>query len=501
MTPRRPTDSLLSMAALLCLLSSCGGSSPGSEANTGTGAFEEPPNVILFVIDTLRADRLGCYGNPANPSPTLDQFAKEGILFERMWAPSPYTATSHASLFTSTYPATHGIWNRQRLDSKDGDIFPALPDSAITLAEVMSELGWETAAIAGGGYVNERRGLAQGFDYFDSHTFGAVNRVGRAIDWIKEDRDFSRPFFMFLHTYEVHYPYLPDEEMINRFDSEYQGPLRKAVSDARIFAEDYIAKFPEKSPIGPVQKQFFKPLFEREDFSDRDKEFVFALYDAEIAIVDREFKKLLQFLKMANLDENTVILVTADHGEELWEHGYFGHHRVWDEVMHIPFLAQIPGGPEGVRRSDSMDLVDVMPSLLKLLEAPIPQAAVGEAINWLQAPAQAVERVHIHQANWPKARDAVRTGETKVHFFPDEEFPPQVFNLAIDSNEANDLAPTNAGQKQIEQANQTLESFLQFSSQLRKTWNLFPVFHGLGSLTSEMKSELEGLGYLDNEED
>jgi arylsulfatase A-like enzyme len=361
----------------------------------------------------------------------------------------------------------------------------------------MLELGWETAAIAGGGYVNERRGLAQGFEFFDSHTFGAVNRIGRAIDWIQKDRDPTRPFFMFLHTYEVHYPYLPNEETINRFDSEYQGPLRKAVADAREFAEDYIKQFPEKSPIGPVQKKFFKPLFEREDFSDRDKEFVFALYDAEIAIVDREFKRLLQYLESAELDKNTIILVTADHGEELWDHGYFGHHRVWDEVMHIPFLAKIPGGPSGVRRTDSMDLVDVMPSLLGLLDSPIPQAAVGKRVNWIQAPTHIEERVHIHQANWPHARDAVRNGASKVHFFPGEELPPEVFDLSQDPGENSDLSITQSGKSQIAQAELTFQTFLQSSTQIRKTWNLFPVFHGLGSFTPEMRSELEGLGYLD----
>lgn len=487
------------LVKLLCtlLLVACSPQEDVTQSTVKSFVYDSPPNVVVFVIDTLRADRLGCYGNSNQPSPTIDQFAKDGILFERAWAPSPYTATSHASLFTSTYPATHGIWNRQRLESKDGDIFPALPASAVTLAEVMRDSGWQTAAIAGGGYVNERRGLAQGFDYFNSKTLGAVNRIDHAINWLKNKRNQEQPFFMFLHTYEVHYPYLPDEEHINRFDAEYQGPLRKAVSDARVFVDDYMAKNPNKSPIGPAQKQFFKPLFENENFSERDKEFVFALYDAEIAIVDEQFAKFQTALKAQGLDENTIIIITSDHGEELWEHDYFGHHRVWDEVMHIPMMVQLPKHDGETRRQDSIDLVDVMPSLLSELSLDIPDCAVGQSISFRTKPESFEERVHVHQANWPKDRQAWRLGNNKVHFFPDEGLAAESYELSSDPTEKNN---TN-DQEWITRGRTGLGQFMDASNRLRESCGLFPVFHSLGSFTDEMREELAGLGYIQEEEE
>lgn len=499
---RNPTRLSLPTALIsIGLFASCGQGSVGDATNSNaSGALTGDagsPNVVLFVIDTLRADRLGIYGNANQPSPNLDKFAREGVLFERAWAPSPYTATSHASLFTSTYPATHGIWNRQRLESKDGDVYPALPPSAVTLAEVMRDSGWQTTAIAGGGYVNERRGLAQGFDYFNSQTLGVVNRIDHAIDWLNQMREVEKPFFMFLHTYEVHYPYLPDEEHINRFDSEYVGPLRDAVAAARIFVDDYMAKNPNKSPIGPAQKKFFKPIFDGNDFSDRDKEFVFALYDAEISIVDEQFARFMVELERLGLADNTIIIITSDHGEELWDHGYFGHHRVWDEVMHIPMLIKLPGHHGGVRRQDSIDLVDLMPSLLAELGLDLPDCAVGKAVNFRRPPTEIEERVHVHQANWPQARQAWRKGDYKVHFFPDEGLAPQSYDLSVDPNELTNTANS----AWISAATSDLNDFWQRSDQLREDCGLFPVFHSLGSFTPEMREELAGLGYIQDDEE
>ncbi len=487
-------------SCLLLLLSTCGGEPESSSATVGP---TDPPNVLMFVVDTLRADRLGCYGHDAPTSPHLDSFAEQAQLFERAWAPSPYTATSHASLFTSTYPETHGIWNRLQLDSKPDPVFPALPEKAITLAEVFRDSGWQTAAIAGGGYVNARRGLAQGFELFDSRTLGAEDRMNRALQWLGQERDPNKPFFLFLHTYEVHYPYVPPKEYVNRFASDYQGPLHQVVEQARTFNADFLRRFPDRNPIGEVQRRFFKPLFDSPDFDQKDRDFVHTLYDAEIAVVDDQFARLEAMLQETGLAENTIVIVTSDHGEELWEHDYFGHHRVWEETMHIPLLIRHPQGPIGVRRSDSVDLVDLMPTLLAAVGLPLPAQVAGRVVSLTSLEPEGVGPgpSHVHQANWPAARAAWRNDSRKVHFFPDEGFPPQVYDLGADPGERQDLANTESGRISITEARRALDRFRKAAVQRRKDFGLLPVIHAISSFTPEVVAELQGLGYVEAEED
>ena len=483
------------LVAVLLLVTAClGGCSDEEPASTGSVAGERP-NVLIFVIDTLRADRLGCYGHSVETSPNLDRFAEEGILFERAFAPSPYTATSHASLFSSIYPATHGIWNRLELESGH-TVFPSLSVNAKTLAEVLLESGYQTAAVAGGGFVNERRGLAQGFELFDSKTLGAVNRIERALAWLEEERDPDKPFFLFLHTYEVHYPYLPDEQTIERFAPGYQGPIREAVGKAR----DLLASGSVKDPIGDIQNEFFKPLF-KGDLTPEQIDFVHDLYDAEIWITDREFARVLAWLDEAGIRDDTIVLITSDHGEELWEHGYFGHHRVWEETMHIPLLVQLPDGPRGVRRGDSIDLVDLMPSLLAELGIEAPDTVQGATVDLRKAPATVQPRNHVGQANWPLARVAWRIGEQKAMFFPDEGIDPQVFHLDEDPREQEDRAGAPGGRELIRQAQDWLRAFQDRSDAHRERFRLHPKIHALSNFTPEMIRELEVLGYVSSEDE
>ena len=350
-TPLRP---LAAVPALL-LAAGCGPSGEpagppapapdpaGSGLRSGEAAAGSR-NLVLVVADTLRADRLGCYGHDRDTSPSLDALAAESVLFENAFAPSPYTATSHASLFTSLYPNTHLVWNKTELEG-GATVFPKLSENAVTLAEALRDAGWQTAGIADGGFVKEERGLHQGFELFESKTTGVGGRVDRALEWLREERDPERPFFLFLHTYEVHSPYMPELEYVDRFDPDYRGPLREAVRQAR----QWVAENPLANPINKPQERFFKPLFEAQGFSPEDQAFVRTLYDAEIAMVDDEFARLRAYLRESGLDQDTAIVVTSDHGEEFWEHDYWGHHKLWEETLRVPLIARLPGGPPGAR--------------------------------------------------------------------------------------------------------------------------------------------------------
>lgn len=208
---------------------------PACRDSTREPGTAPPPNLILFVIDTLRADRLGSYGNARAATPNLDAFAGEAMLFERAHAPAARTAPSHASLFTSTYPATHGVWN-VTFDAAGEQLHPRLADASITLAEVLRDAGYATAAVADGGWLTRVRGMDQGFETFDSDNLGVVNRIDRALEWLDE-RDRDRPFFLFLHTYEVHVPYFPPTGYEDEFADDYAGPLRETLAAARRPAE------------------------------------------------------------------------------------------------------------------------------------------------------------------------------------------------------------------------------------------------------------------------
>ena len=204
--PGRPSSSIVVIRIVSWVLigfvsiglTACG---PASEPNP------PPFNLVLFVIDTLRADRVGIYGNPRATSPNLDAFARDALVFDNAYAPAPHTAPSHASLFSSTYPATHGVWNSVKLPfGQKGH--PRLSNRAKTLAEVLEQHGFRTGAITDGGWVNPGRGLGQGFESFTARRLGVKNRMDLAIEWL-EAREPADPFFLFLHTYQVHAPYIP----------------------------------------------------------------------------------------------------------------------------------------------------------------------------------------------------------------------------------------------------------------------------------------------------
>ncbi len=464
---------------------------PGS-ATPPAAAPEAPRNLLVFLVDTLRADRLGCYGNPAQPSPTIDAFAEQGILFERAYAPSPYTATSHASLFTSLAPPVHGVWNKLELEDGKTEM-PALAESAVTLAEVYREAGYQTAAVADGGFLSVGRGLHQGFDLFDSETRYARNRMDRALRWLKEERDPERPFFLFLHTYEVHTPYIPAEDSVERMAPGYEGPIREAVRKAR-------EKFDGGKRAGSLHKAhrlYFRDLFAGE-LTAEQIEFVRAVYDAEIHVVDQEFARLLAYLEESGLAEDTAVVLTSDHGEELWEHDRFGHNRVWEEQLHIPLMVRLPGGPAGVRRSDSIDLIDLMPTLLGLMELNVPAQATGVQVDLRRAPEAPVAREHMAMANQPKELAAFRRGGDKVILGLDQT---SIFDLAADPDEREDLAGTPAGRALLAEARAFVQRYMEESLDRRQRFGLGPVLKTTQSMAAEQLEQLQELGYLDGDEE
>jgi arylsulfatase A-like enzyme len=296
-------------------------------------------------IDTLRADHLGAYGHARDTSPNVDRLARQGILFRQAIAPASWTLPSHASMLTGLYPYHHGAVRFGFLS--------ALAARVDTLAELLWDRGYATAAFTGGSYVGLNRGFAQGFDVFRTgRAFSAS--IEAAIDWMKLIRG---PFFLFLHTYDVHQPYAPGAPYDDMFDPDYQGLFRKRF--ARV----------DLDSAGGVK------VLDR-----RTVEHLEALYDGEIRKMDQAFATLLQYLASSGRAHDTCVIFTSDHGEEFMEHGnvFHNHAVLYEELIRVPLIVWCPSRYAGGRVIEQpVSLVDVTPTVLDIATAPIPKKMDG----------------------------------------------------------------------------------------------------------------------------
>jgi arylsulfatase A-like enzyme len=314
----------LAASLALALLGAC--SEPASR--------DAPARNLLFIsIDTLRADHLGLYGYERPTSPRLDAFAQDAVVFDSAQAHSAWTLPSFASMMTSLYSATHACWN---FDSQ-------LDKSFLTLAEILRREEFDTGAVASHVFLGKRHGLHQGFDDFDDELVLGLNDshaaitspvvTDKGIAWLDAHADSGQRFFFWLHYFDPHDLYQPHEGISERFGTE----------------------------------------------ADID------LYDGEIAYTDRELGRLLDAVDRLGLYDNTVIVVVADHGEQFRDHGNSRHGRdLHRETVRVPLLIRAPGLPPR-RVLPTVRLVDLMPTLLELLDVPAPRVIEGLSVTRLMA--------------------------------------------------------------------------------------------------------------------
>jgi len=313
------------------------------------------PNVLLYVLDTLRADRLGCYGYTPTPSPHLDRFAADGILFRDATAQAPWTRPSVASILTGQLPAAHGAVTLR--DGLRGDI--------PTLAERFRAAGYETAGFVTNINVAAPFGFDRGFDRYDylpeaPATPGvhvpASQMHAAALVWL-DGRAATRPFLLYLHATDTHSPYWPNAASLRRF---LDPPPPAAEIEA---LEQRLARAPDRLSTEEVRT-------------------LSALYLAEIAQWDEAFGRLWEALRARGADADTVVVFTADHGEEFRDHGGLEHgHTLYQEQVHVPLVIRLPGGRGGGQVVDGLvRSVDLFPTLLAMGALP-PEAFVpGRAI-------------------------------------------------------------------------------------------------------------------------
>ena len=320
--------------------------------------------MILISVDTLRQDHLGCYGYGRDTSPNLDRFAREdAVVFESACAQAPYTLTSHMSMLTGLYPEAHGVLNPVADD--DSGRTSRLPDGVTTLAEALHEAGFVTEAFTDGIFLNRKYGFDQGFDRYrdkrnplpEENGFRKYRKALHA--WIRAHGD--RDFFLFIHTYDTHAPYVPPPS----YRSKFRGapPARDL-------------------PSGSLE---YGALLGCHSLLDLDQyvnlQDVVDVYDGCIAFVDHEIGRLFALLREMGLWEDALIVFTSDHGESFMENGLMIGHGLCatNEETRVPLLIKFPGSPYGGRRVDHVvESVDIMPTVLSCLGISVPPDVQGQ---------------------------------------------------------------------------------------------------------------------------
>ncbi|HZF12710.1 MAG TPA: sulfatase [Thermoanaerobaculia bacterium] len=319
-----------------------GGEPPAWRVEPRRGA----PNVLVYLIDTLRPDVLGSYGGPG-PTPTLDRLAGGGVLFERAYSTSSWTRPAVASLFSGLPVSAHQV----------GSEAFSLPESALTLAERFRLLGYQTAGVIANGHVLPSLHFDQGFETYDWPPFpdqvgstwepaavtanpaaGEVHRL--ALRRLTESRDRRRPLFLYVHVVDPHQPYRPPEWVLG-----------------------------EKRPAENVNNFLLRSINEGEEGSPQLLADLALAYRGAVAYADRELGRFLaQLGTLVDLDQ-TVILVVSDHGEAFFEHRFVGHRNwLYEELTRVPMILRGPGIPAGRREVAPVSLLDVVPTLLALAE-------------------------------------------------------------------------------------------------------------------------------------
>ncbi|MFT5042948.1 MAG: arylsulfatase A-like enzyme [Hyphomicrobiaceae bacterium] len=278
------------------------------------GALCPNCNVVLISVDTLRADHVGCYGYERPTTPSIDDFSRNAVIFERAISQAPWTLPAHGAMFSGLYPGRLGVTS-----------YPAvrkLPDGNAVLPEELRKAGYATAGFTGGGFVSAHYGFDRGFDTYTTSGRRFEYNVRQSLDWLGINKD--RRFFLFLHGYDAHRPYYSTDA-----DKKAMG-----------LADDL-----------PVERLRYCFREERDRPSDEGLAEIIAYYDAAIRHGDRELGPFFDRLKQLGLMENTIIIVTSDHGEEFFEHGNCDHVRfVYEESVHVPLIIYVPGhSPNGKR--------------------------------------------------------------------------------------------------------------------------------------------------------
>jgi len=414
------------------------------------------PNVVLYLVDTLRADHLGAYGYGRPTSPRMDAFAEGGVLFEQAYAMDTRTLGSIPSLLMSRHTISHGI-------ASYGD---QLAPGDLTVASVLREAGYDTAAFVTNFVAGRLLRPHRGFGRLElERPPGLTLPEDAFFEWLDGAR--TGPFFAYVHTAEPHRPYAPP--------SRYAAPFDPA---------DYMEELaPGREPDGGA------------DASKRARRH--ARYDGEVRFADAGFGRLVDGLRRRGLLARTLLVLTADHGEELGDHGGWHHGQtVYNELLRVPLVMAGPGLPRGKRVREPVQLIDVAPTILQATGIAPPDAFQGKSLLELaggQRPERVADKEIYTRSTQPPRKAVLIQGRFKL--IVDADGPSEdgdgtveLYDLDVDPHERHDLARQDPGRANA--LRERLRSLLQGLPSGEAG--------GFESLSPEDVESLRELGYVES---
>jgi arylsulfatase A-like enzyme len=429
---------------------------------------EKKPNIILISLDTLRADHIGSYGYSRNTSPYMDEFAKDSVLFENTYVHSPWTLPSHVSMLYSLNAANHQIYySTQKIDV-------SLP----SIASFLKKYGYITHALTGGGFVSSIFGFAKGFDWYENPVGGSVpdearQLYGYASSWLTENKD--KQFFLFLHTFQIHGPYHSPKPWNEAF-------LEEGAKWGRIGLSNFLKEHGEDYA-----------------FTEKERNNIVALYDADILYTDEMFiNPLISHLKKLGIYDNTLIIITSDHGEEFYEHkGWLHSNTLYEELLRVPLLVKFPGSQyKGTRVKTKCRSIDIMPTILDVVSVKYDENSIdGKNLLPLVLGKESKDRIYISDLafkNIPVPCPAVVASNRDNLKFIFEKSKTGIKNIEIydldkDMQEKINQYPKHeqiAGEVRV-----TLDEYYEI--RMRTKRNIENL-----KLDEKMKEKLRALGYL-----
>ncbi len=413
------------------------------------------PNVVLITIDALRPDHLGCYGYKRATSPNIDKLAQDGVLFTQAISQTSWTAASLMSLLTSTYPSTHKV----------DDWGLVLDQSLVTLAETLKRKNYVTAWGGGGNWIyKEIPSSGRGFDYFFDapEVEGLIEQI---LEWMVKFK--NKKFFIWVHFFDFpHTPYLPPAPYNELFISAEAG---------------------KKLPIGKgAGGKGFIPDFAVVNHIT-DIEYYISQYDGEIAYIDEQLGRILDRLKTLNLDKNTLVIISSDHGESLGEHNYYFQHGyyLYDQLLKVPLIIKGPKIPRGGVIDQQVQMIDIIPTILSFLKIKTDTEVEGISLLPVILGRENKQIYAFSEVSNGLNLKSIRTDGWKlIYNLTDDEY--ELYDLKNDAEETVNLAGIE--KKQFEYLKVILEEWMN-----RPRPTVTPLKEPLDEQT---KDRLRSLGYL-----
>jgi len=424
-----------------------------SELDPAWARRVEKPNIVLIVVDTLRKDHLGCYGYERDTSPNIDRLAAKSVVYDNAFSQAPWTLPAVAALLTSRHPSELGIQGFRK----------RIPEDEVFIQEILSASGYATHAVVSHDFIGAKWGFDQGFDSFDSfaggHRTSSAEKVTRAALQIV-DRFEEGPTFLFVHYFDPHFLYMEHEAY------RFSGPPPDADSEWWLM---------------PFKK--LRTQADRGQISREQRDYLVARYDSEIAFTDEQIGRLLDKVASTGRLESSIVILTADHGEEFLDHGGLSHTTVFNELINVPFIVKWPGSVEPVRSPRYVAHVDLLPTLLDYIGIPLDHGVGGMHLRERSSGSPIFSETRRYKQLTAVIQDGVKLvydeGKDRVQFF----------DLQYDPSEREALSEMDAGDHLLVELAEFRHRTQEALARLEQEDEI--------EITDEELEKLKALGYVD----